>query len=253
MNERENEPKYYNGKPYTSYEATQRQRYLETSMRAQRQKIKLLEEAGADEQDITLVKCKYRRLSQEYTAFSKQMGLPKERDRIYADGLGKIDVKIKDVSIVKNENVDKKRNISKPRSNLGIEKANPINYVGKIDIEKFKNVVDDITTDEVIITDERIHHVDDHHKGDFLKIQPYLKQIISDPNLILEDPKNSKTALLLKHIEEKNMRVYLVLRLHTSDDQPGFKNSILSAWIIDEKRWKSYKKRRKILYEREKT
>lgn len=49
MNERENEPKYYNGKPYTSYEATQRQRYLETSMRAQRQKIKLLEEADADE------------------------------------------------------------------------------------------------------------------------------------------------------------------------------------------------------------
>lgn len=63
MNERENEPKYYNGKPYTSYEATQRQRYLETSMRAQRQKIKLLEEAGADEQDITLAKCKYRRLN----------------------------------------------------------------------------------------------------------------------------------------------------------------------------------------------
>lgn len=73
-------------------------------MRAQRQKIKLLEEAGADEQDITLAKCKYRRLSQEYTAFSKQMGLPQERDRIYADGLGRVDVKIKDVSIAKNEN-----------------------------------------------------------------------------------------------------------------------------------------------------
>ena len=28
---------------------------------------------------------------------------------------------------------------------------------------------------------------------------------------------------------------------------------ILSAWIIDEKRWKSYKKHRKILYERGKT
>ena len=106
MNERENEPKYYNGKPYTSYEATQRQRYLETSMRVQRQKIKLLEEAGADEQDITLVKCKYRRLSQEYTAFSKQMGLPQERDRIYADGLGKMGGKIKEVSIAKNENSD---------------------------------------------------------------------------------------------------------------------------------------------------
>lgn len=253
MNERENEPKYYNGKPYTSYEATQRQRYLETSMRAQRQKIKLLEEAGADEQDITLAKCKYRRLSQKYTAFSKQMGLPQERDRIYADGLGKTGGKINGSPVTKSENFNKKRNTSKPHSNLSLEKANSINYVGKIDIEKFKNVVDDITTDEVIITDERIHHVDDHHKGDFLKIQPYLNQIISYPDLILEDRKNPKTALLLKYIEEKNMRVYLVLRLHTSDDQPGFKNSILSAWIIDEKRWESYKKCRKILYEREKT
>lgn len=121
MNERENEPKYYNGKPYTSYEATQRQRYLETSMRAQRQKIKLLEEAGADEQDITLAKCKYRRLSQEYTAFSKQMGLSQERDRIYADGLGKIDVKIKEVSIVKNENSDiiLARSLDRKSSNIG--------------------------------------------------------------------------------------------------------------------------------------
>ncbi len=53
-----------------------------------------MQEDNADEQDITLVKCKYRRLSQEYTAFSKQMGLPQERDRIYADGLGRVDVKL---------------------------------------------------------------------------------------------------------------------------------------------------------------
>ena len=65
-----------------------------------------MQEDNADEQDITLVKCKYRRLSQDYTAFSKQMGLPQERDRIYADGLGRVDVKIKEVSIAKNENSD---------------------------------------------------------------------------------------------------------------------------------------------------
>lgn len=148
MNERENKPKYYNGKPYTSYEATQRQRYLETSMRAQRQKIKLLEEAGADEQDITLVKCKYRRLSQEYTAFSKQMGLPQERDRIYADGLGRVDVKIKEASIAKNENsgIIKKTGVFKTT-------ADPMKEVTgegvKSNPEEIKSILEDLYSSNV--------------------------------------------------------------------------------------------------------
>lgn len=129
MNERENKPKYYNGKPYTSYEATQRQRYLETSMRAQRQKIKLLEEAGADEQDITLAKCKYRRLSQEYTAFSKQMGLPQERDRIYADGLGKSNAKVSGIreKYLQNSKNDDKINLKKPYLKIKTEEISSMN------------------------------------------------------------------------------------------------------------------------------
>lgn len=94
MNRKENEKKAYGGKEYTAYEATQRQRYLETAIRAQRQKIKLLQEGNASEDDIISAKCKYHKLSQEYTNFSKAMDLPQERSRIYSDGLGKVDVKL---------------------------------------------------------------------------------------------------------------------------------------------------------------
>lgn len=94
MNRKENEKKAYGGKEYTAYEATQRQRYLETAIRAQRQKIKLLQEGNASEDDIISAKCKYQKLSQEYTNFSKAMDLPQERSRIYSDGLGKVDVKL---------------------------------------------------------------------------------------------------------------------------------------------------------------
>lgn len=59
MNEEENTPTEYNGKKYTKYEALQRQRRLETTMRAQRQEIKLLQEGGADEDDITIASGKY--------------------------------------------------------------------------------------------------------------------------------------------------------------------------------------------------
>lgn len=90
MRERENTPKDYYGKKYTAYEASQRQRQLETAMRAQRQKIKLLQEGGADEDDITTARARYRGLSQEYTQFSKAMDLPQQRERIYGDSLGDI-------------------------------------------------------------------------------------------------------------------------------------------------------------------
>ena len=54
MNRQENIPTDYNGKQYTKYEALQRQRQLETRMRAERQKIKLLQDGEADETDIQI-------------------------------------------------------------------------------------------------------------------------------------------------------------------------------------------------------
>ena len=92
MNRQENIPIDYNGKQYTKYEALQRQRQLETRMRAERQKIKLLQDGEADETDIILARAKYRGTSQEYTSFSKAMELPQQRQRVTIDGLGNIGV-----------------------------------------------------------------------------------------------------------------------------------------------------------------
>lgn len=92
MNAEENKPQEYNGKQYTKYEALQRQRRLETTMRAQRQQIKLLQEGGADEEDIINARCRYRGTSAEYSCFSKAMDLPQQRERVTVDGLGNIGV-----------------------------------------------------------------------------------------------------------------------------------------------------------------
>ena len=90
MNAKENELKTYRGKDYTTYEATQRQRHLESLMRSQRRKIKLLKSGGADEEDIVNAMAKYRATMSQYTAFSKQMGLQQQKERIYMDGLGRV-------------------------------------------------------------------------------------------------------------------------------------------------------------------
>lgn len=90
QNRKEDIPKTFKGREYTLYEATQRQRYLETNMRAQRQKVQFLKEAGADAEEITLARCKYQAQLDEYKAFSKKMGLPEQRERIYYDLQGRV-------------------------------------------------------------------------------------------------------------------------------------------------------------------
>lgn len=86
MNEEENTPKEYNGKEYTAYEAQQRQRQLETAMRADRQKIELLTQGGADYDTITGAKVRYFQRQDEYVKFSKAMNLPHQWKRITVDG-----------------------------------------------------------------------------------------------------------------------------------------------------------------------
>ena len=90
QNRKEDRQKVFKGKEYTLYEATQRQRYLETNMRAQRQKVKLLQQAGASRDDIMLARCKYQAQLDEYKAFCQRMGLQEQRERIYYDLQGRV-------------------------------------------------------------------------------------------------------------------------------------------------------------------
>ena len=86
----ENTPKEYNGKSYTAYEALQEQRRQETAMRKTRQDIRLMQEGEVSKDIITLKKARYQLQQQQYKSFSKAMGLPEQKQRVYQDGLGKL-------------------------------------------------------------------------------------------------------------------------------------------------------------------
>lgn len=90
QNRKESKLKEFRGKEYTLYEAKQRQRQMETAMRAQREKVQMLQNGGADRQEVMLQKAKYQGQLNEYAAFSRKMGLKEERERIYLDMRGKI-------------------------------------------------------------------------------------------------------------------------------------------------------------------
>lgn len=90
QNRKESKSKEFRGKEYTLYEAKQRQRQMETAMRAQREKVQMLQDGGADPDEVMLQKAKYQGQLNEYAVFSRKMGLKEERERIYIDGRGKI-------------------------------------------------------------------------------------------------------------------------------------------------------------------
>ena len=78
-------PFEFEGKTYTAYDATQKQRQLETAMRAQERKMVGYKAAG-DEEAYNYARSKYRALSREYKAFSKAADLPEQRQRLKIPG-----------------------------------------------------------------------------------------------------------------------------------------------------------------------
>ena len=145
----------------------------------------------------------------------------------------------------KNVAIKQKRDTMPIKTGLG-GVAN-VHFVTHLDIEKYRCVSKHITTDEVIITDERIQHIQEHHPDDYERYEMYLKSIIEEPDYILEANKPN-TAFLLKAFSEENRRFQLILRLAVEGDIPGHKNSIITFLRVEEKRYQRYLRTKKILY-----
>ena len=125
-----------------------------------------------------------------------------------------------------------------------------MHYIGKIDIRIYKCVTADIQTDEVIITDERIQHIKEHHPNDFERYCQYMREIVENPEYIIE-ANRPRTALLLKTFIDGDEVFKTVLRLITSGDNPDFKNSIITFMKIDDKEYRRLVKNKKVLYKSE--
>ena len=121
--------------------------------------------------------------------------------------------------------------------------------VGKINPDFFRAIAADITTDQVIITEERIAHSNLHSKA-FAKYGSYIPNVLADPDFAFRD-KRPNTVVLIKRIEIGNKSLELVLRLHVSTDHPEYQNSIISFWDISEARRKNYERNKEIVYKKE--
>ena len=120
-------------------------------------------------------------------------------------------------------------------------------YIGQLDKNKLGKYKDKIKTFDVIITSERIEHINKRHPGDYEKYIIYLSNCIKNPDYILEDKDNKDTIIILKRIENK--RIHIVIKLQTNNRDFNKYNSIITYWQIRERSYKSTIKNNKIIYE----
>ena len=142
------------------------------------------------------------------------------------------------------------RSIIKNTVSMVKSEGSNVQTVGRIDIEKYRCITDEIATDEVIITPERIQHIEERHPGDYEQFVKYVADILENPDYILEANKPN-TGVILKEIEENGEKFKVILRVKVESDPAEYRNSILSFWQIGETTWKKNVKNKKILYKRE--
>ena len=117
----------------------------------------------------------------------------------------------------------------------------------ELDTNKYNNICNrDIITKNVIITFKQIEHINTQRGGTFERYKDKLKEIIINPDYIIEDTKHEETGLVVKKYDKN---VVVVLKLNTSEDDK--KNSIITIWEIKQKRLERYLLTHKILYKKE--
>ena len=195
MIKEENTPKEYLGKKYTTYEALQAQRKMETRMRKTRQDIRLMQDGGADPQDIVLKKAKYQGQMQTYKAFAEAMDLPEQMERVYQDGLrGKFTpTKTELARVEKNvakdqsESVQYMSNSFRPR--YGKEGQIPTG-VANINVYKVENSEFDIVAD----TNNKRSMAVRLTEKNLRRIQKYLPEGFELPKIAVVDFKSNRLS-----------------------------------------------------------
>lgn len=123
-------------------------------------------------------------------------------------------------------------------------------YVGKLDKNKLGLYKENIITTDVILTEERIKHIKEHHPGDYEKYGIYMKEVIEKPDYILEDNKNIDTVIYLKNIKDNKKNIQIVIRLNTNKSEINKKNSILTLWKIKNSTYNQLIRNRKVIWKK---
>lgn len=130
-----------------------------------------------------------------------------------------------------------------------IQKKENMKILGKINPKPLIAAFGMIQTDEVIITNERIDHIKERHKEDYISFFQYTADTISHPDFIIKDCKNPGTVFMIKRLPETSLNV--VVRVALSTDKTNLKNSVMTFYRLREKNLKKLISKNELLYKKE--
>lgn len=118
--------------------------------------------------------------------------------------------------------------------------------IGRINIKLLKDLFD-IKTDKLIITKERIEHINKRHANDYDLYGKYMLEIISNPDYILEDIENINTVLYLKNIQELNLQMVIKLETQTDINRA---NTVITFWHMRKRSYNQIIKKNKKIFQK---
>ncbi|MGN0432460.1 MAG: PBECR2 nuclease fold domain-containing protein [Lachnospiraceae bacterium] len=121
--------------------------------------------------------------------------------------------------------------------------------LGKLNLALLSECFEQIQTDEVIITQERLEHIKSRHPEDFDYFLMYGKESIESPDIILKDEKNTATVFMIKRLPETNLNV--IVRVALDTDKDGLKNSVMTFYRLRNRNLEKMMKRHELLYKAE--
>lgn len=107
----------------------------------------------------------------------------------------------------------------------------------------------ELNTREIILTNERVLHIKEHHPQDYTLFKEYGQKTVMDPDIIVRDMKNEGTVFMITRLEKTNLNAIIRLSVANSDN-PGLLNSIMTFYRIRTKNLVKLMEKHKVLYNR---
>lgn len=153
----------YEGKHYTLYEATQRQRNLERAAKDRKRRI-LIDEQLGDKDKLQQDQIRLQLIKQEYSRFSKAAGLPTQHARMEVAGFdwkkGKAAEKVAQKAMLAENEKSTGFGVGSPKANL--DRVNSPEYKAKFD-----KISDDVALNDAIY--KRAKAAVTHQSGDYFE------------------------------------------------------------------------------------
>lgn len=132
---------------------------------------------------------------------------------------------------------------------MGSDEATEIISLGKLNVQLLEAEFGKLKTNEIVITNERIHHIRVRHPNDLPFFEQYGTETVENPDMIIKDCKNEGTVFMVKRLRNTNLNT--VVRLALNADEENLKNSVMTFYRIRDKNLIKLEKNNKPLYKKE--